>query len=219
MRDLASQKHFLKVQENRDENYKEFIETIYSGRFASNHPIQRQIDQFQKIEMQMKHVADFLNLMNHPQDCESRQFLRNANLHLAMAKLKYREIKPLKGRKAFLIHGNLILNNELSPIFGSLTLLLASFCPILLARKVKKLATYMRILKKVLQKTFALILIYANIITLFKNLLVYHLYKNSQVFQQNTGYVSAYSKTIGKTKKNNIRTIPIRTFISISISI
>ena len=54
----------------------------------------------------------------------------------------------------------------------------------------------MRIMKKVIKKIFALILIYGNIITLFKNLLVYFSYPKNKAFQKNDGYISTYSKII-----------------------
>ena len=79
--------------------------------------------------------------------------------------------------------------------FGVMCLILASLCPIVLARKVRKLAVHIRIIQKVFQKMFALVLIYANIITLFKNVLVYFLYNKIEVFQ-NKGYLSAYNKVI-----------------------
>ena len=81
--------------------------------------------------------------------------------------------------------------------FGLICIFLASLCPILLAYKIKKLAIYIRLIKKVLQKILALFLIYSNIVTLFKNLLVYLLHKKNPIFQQiGAGYLSAFSKTI-----------------------
>ena len=124
--------------------------------------------------------------------------LIDAMLYLAKAKIAFQKTKDYDVRieKSLLTRNNLILDYEKSPLFGALCLLLASLCPILIARKVKKFASHMRLMKKVFQKIFALILIYANIITLFKNLLCYLLYKKSKIFQNDTGFLPGYSKTI-----------------------
>ena len=65
---------------------------------------------------------------------------------------------------------------------GLICLLLSSLCPIFLARKVRKLALHIRIIWQVLKRIFALLLIYLNIITLFKNILVY-LHHSKNVFK------------------------------------
>ena len=84
----------------------------------------------------------------------------------------------------------------LSPEIGFCCLLLASLCPIFLARKVLKLALHIRIIWQVLKRIFALLLIYLNIITLFKNILVY-LHYRKKAFNGEGGFgLSSYNKVI-----------------------
>ena len=160
-----------------------------------------EVDFLLKAEVQMKVLADLIKFTEpndqHDQSSVAVQQLKSVMLYLAKAKLTYQKSKTIFCEKSMLTEGNIIVDHKYDIFsFVPLLLLFASLCPIILANKVKKLSSYMRIMKKVIKKIFALILIYGNIITLFKNLLVYFLYPRNKAFQKNDGYISTYSKII-----------------------
>merc|ERR1719273_1860851 len=102
------------------------------------------------------------------------------------------KIEPLKGGISAFVKENSLLKNEYTT-FGILCLISASLCPILLASNVPKLAIPSRVITKIFHQMLPMILIYVNVIILFKNVLVYVLRDNVTLLGK---HKFAYNKVI-----------------------
>ena len=176
------------------------VKLIYSGEFSDVWAFSKEIEKLDKLTSDIKSFINYLNIFEEGQIetqaidlTQLKTQLKTVFLHLINSKLICSKTTTIKAEKSFLIRGNPILKNEYFSI-GCITV--ASLCPIILALRIKTLAIYIRLIGKVLQKIFALVLIYANIINLFKNIFVQMLHKNYSGFQPNSGYLSAFSKTL-----------------------
>ena len=200
--------HFLDLLDKIHDNV-DSIKEIYSGEFGDVWPLSKMIEKLNNLETQVQSLTNYLMLQNK-ENGEIDIQIKKATFHLTRSKLICEKTKSIKGEKSFLIKGNMILDIRqnifgLLPSYGFFCILLASLCPIFLAFKIKKLAIHARIMYKVLKKMLTLFLIYANIITLFKNLLVYLLYdNNNQFLQKNKAVITPYSKTFGKSNNKLI---------------
>ena len=176
------------------------VKLIYSGQFSDVWAFSKEIEKLEKLTSDIKSFINYLNIFEEGQIetqaidlTQLKTQLKTVFLHLINSKLICSKTTTIKAEKSFLIRGNPILKDEYFSI-GCITM--ASLCPIFLAFRIKTLAIYIRLIGKVLQKIFAVVLIYANIIILFKNIFVQMLHKNYSGFQPNSGYLSAISKTL-----------------------
>ena len=176
------------------------VKLIYSGEFSDVWAFSKEIEKLEKLTADIKSFINYVNIFEEGQIeakaidlTQLKTQLKTVFLHLINSMLICSKTTTIKAEKSFLIRGNPILKDEYFSI-GCITM--ASLCPIFLAFRIKTLAIYMRLIGKVLQKIFAIVLIYANIIILFKNIFVQMLYKNYSGFQPNSGYLSAISKTL-----------------------
>ena len=167
-------------------------ETIFGKKFYDDGSIKILTENLKNSEMKIETLRKVV---------ENEQRISKEDDFQDISDLLIRADQGLK--KAILVvqRNELIKEEELSLLampteFGLVCLIVASLCPIFLARKVRKLALHTRIIWQVLKRIFALLLVYVNIITLFKNILVYLLYKKDAFKDGGAFNISQFNKII-----------------------